>query len=272
MKESLRVLPLAENSAAWNMAVDEALVQGDLFEQPTLRFYEWTDQAVSIGTAQRARHDLRVDRINERGIALVRRASGGTAIYHQHQLGISLAIENWHRLNSTDITESYRAFGQLLSKAFASVGVEARPISIKEARGMRTDDPQSRCCLAGANPYEPFAQGRKVAGFAQIRRRDHSLIHAIVPLRFEPTKWAGLLASEPWTESELAETLDTAVAGLDAIAGREIAASELCDAVCAIFEAAGFEVEAGELSVEEKQVALNLYRDKYSQDSWTYRL
>ena len=272
VKESLRILPLAADSAARNMAIDEALVQADLFDRPTLRFYKWTDQAVSIGTAQRVRQDLRLDRIDDCGIALVRRASGGTAIYHQHQLGISLAVGNGHRLNSPDITESYRPFGQLLSTAFASLGVDARPIPIKKARGMRSDGPQSRCCLAGGNPYEPFAQGRKVAGFAQIRRRDHSLIHAIIPLRFEPTKWASFLASEPWTESELAESLALAVAGLDAIAGREIVARELCDAVCASFEAAGFELEAGELSVEEKQLAVKLYQERYSQPSWTYRL
>ena len=272
MTERMRIIPLAGGSAAWNMAVDEAFLQADLYDRPTLRFYEWTDQAVSIGTAQRVRADLRLDRIDECGVALVRRASGGTAIYHLDQLGVSLVIENGHRLNSHDITESYRSFGQLLSKAFASLGVDAKPLSIKEARGMRTDGPQRRCCLAGANPYEPFAEGKKVAGFAQIRRRDHSLIHAIIPLRFEPTRWASLLASEPWTESELAESLASAVAGLDAIAGREIVAGELCDAVWASFEEAGFKLEAGEPSHEEKQLALRLYRDKYSQASWTYRL
>ena len=272
MQASLRILQLAGESAGWNMAVDEALVQAELFEQPTLRFYEWTEQAVSIGTAQRVRQDLRLERIDNSGIALVRRASGGTAIYHKHQLGISLAIENGHLLNSPDITESYRPLGELLSNALSHVGIDAKPISIQEARGMGSDGPMRRCCLAGANPYEPFAQGKKVAGFAQIRRRDHSLMHAIIPLRFEPAEWASLLASEPWSESELAARLASTVSGLDAIAGRGIAAAELCDAVCASFEAAGFELEADELSTGEKQQAVTLFRDKYSHASWTYRL
>lgn len=272
VKSSLRVLPLAGGSAAWNMAVDEALLEAELFDRPTLRFYEWTEQAVSVGTAQRVRQDLRLNRIDESAIALVRRASGGTAINHQQQLGISLAIENEHRLNSPDITESYRSFGQLLSKAFARLGIDARPISIQEAREKRMDGPLSRCCLAGVNPYEPFVDGKKVAGLAQIRRRDHSLIHAIIPLRFEATRWASLLESAPWSERELAEMLSKTVAGFDAIAGRDIVAGEVCDAVCASFEAAGLELEAGELSQEERRLALRLYRDKYSQVAWTYRL
>ena len=272
MKEKMRVLPLAGGSAAWNMAVDEALLQADLFDRPTLRFYEWTDNAMSIGTAQRVRTDLRLDRIEERGIALVRRASGGTAIYHQHQLGISLAIENGHSLNSPDITKSYRPFGQALSNAFARVGLDAEPISLETARGMRTYGPINRCCLAGANPFEPFARGTKVAGLAQIRRRDHSLIHAVIPLRFDPAVWASLLASDPWTESQLAEGLSSTAAGLDAIAGRDIVARELCDAVCAEFEAAGFELAVSNLSAEEKRLAHGLYQDRYSQASWTYRL
>ncbi len=272
MKARLRILPLTGGSAAWNMAVDEALLDADLFDRPTLRFYEWTEQALSIGTAQRVRHDLRLDRIDGSGVALVRRASGGTAIYHEHQLGISLVVQNGHRLNSPDITESYRPFGELLSSAFAGVGIDAKPLSITEARGIRSAGPVARCCLAGANPYEPFARGRKVAGFAQVRRRDHSLIHAILPIRFDSDRWASLLVSDPWTESELAGELASTVAGLDAIAVREITAGELCDAVWASFEAAGFEMEAGELSLEEKERAIKLSRDKYSQASWTYRL
>ena len=272
VKASLRVLPLAGDSAAWNMAADEALLDAELYYRPTLRFYEWTERAVSIGTAQRVREDLRLDRIVESGIALVRRASGGTAIYHHHQLGISLAIENGHGLNSPDITESYRAFGQLLADAFGGLGINAEPISVAKAREKRIDGPMNRCCLAGANPYEPFAQGRKVAGFAQIRRRDVSLIHAVIPLRFEAANWASLLESEPWTQSKLVENLASTVAGLDTITGRDILAGDVCEAVCAGFEAAGFALEKGRLSAEERQLALRLHRDKYSDATWTYRL
>ncbi len=269
---SIRLLPLSAGAAAWNMAVDEALLEAGDQAGPTLRFYEWDEEAVSLGIAQRSADDLRLDRIRQRGISVVRRPSGGTTIYHQHQMAVALVLANDHRLNSPDITESYKSFAELLAQALASLGIEAEVISPLEARQKQSAAPISRCCLAGANPYEPFVNGRKAAGLAQVRRRNRSLIHAVIPLQFDPLAWAHLLQTDPLSEEQFAEKLSTLVFGLDQLAGRPITSDEVCQAIVTTVQAAGYEFVPAELSETERQLAEQLYRERYSQPAWTYRL
>ncbi len=272
MADRIRLLTLTAGSAAWNMAVDEALLEAGDHESPTLRFYEWDEEAISLGVAQRAADDLRLDSIQKRGLAVVRRPSGGTTIYHQHQMAAALVVTNDHRLSDADITESYKPFAEVLTSGFRRFGVDAEPIAPAQARLMKLAKPISRCCLAGANPYEPFVNGKKVAGLAQVRRRNCSLIHAVIPLRFDPWPWAQALNVEPLSEEEFADELSTLVIGLDRLSGRTVTPTEICRAIGDSIRALGYELAAGELCENERKLAEQLFRERYSQPAWTYRL
>jgi lipoate-protein ligase A len=87
---NLRWLPFAEGEAAWNMAVDEAILESHLQGRSptTLRFYGWAPPAVSIGYAQRIDPQV-VSDITSRGFSVVRRPTGGRAVLHQGDLTYS---------------------------------------------------------------------------------------------------------------------------------------------------------------------------------------
>ena len=86
---NLVIDPPAEG--AWNMAVDEALLDLAADEGvATLRFYQWSEPTLSLGYFQE--HRARSAHIESSACPLVRRHSGGGAIIHDRELTYSLAL------------------------------------------------------------------------------------------------------------------------------------------------------------------------------------
>jgi len=83
MKPIWRLLNTKNNSAAMNMAIDEALMSsqnGDAL--PALRFYGWTHPSFSFGYFQNIPEEVDMQKCNERGIDMVRRPTGGGTVIH----------------------------------------------------------------------------------------------------------------------------------------------------------------------------------------------
>ncbi|MBZ0097298.1 MAG: hypothetical protein K8H75_18245, partial [Sulfuricella sp.] len=113
------------NSANWNAGFDQDWLalhaQG---ERPDLlRFYR-SLPAASIGRHQALAHEIRLDYCRARGIEVVRRASGGGALYlDQNQPGLSLIISRpaeWGGLQ--DILARFCA---ALADGLARLGIQA---------------------------------------------------------------------------------------------------------------------------------------------------
>src|SRR2546428_13956388 len=77
---------------AWNMAVDEVLLDGVAAgNAPTLRFYSWTPACLSLGYFQPF-SIVNVEGCRGLGIDIVRRPTGGRAILHDRELTYSIAL------------------------------------------------------------------------------------------------------------------------------------------------------------------------------------
>src|SRR5204862_15230 len=70
--------------AAGASAVDEALWQGRRAgaSPPTIRFFAWAPPTVSLGYGQPLDRHVDVEACRRLGVGLVRRPTGGSAIYH----------------------------------------------------------------------------------------------------------------------------------------------------------------------------------------------
>ncbi|MEN1678854.1 MAG: lipoate--protein ligase family protein [Planctomycetota bacterium] len=76
---------------AWNMAVDEALLDWAIEHgEAILRFYRWREPTVSLGYFQK--HADRQRHPASAALPCVRRHSGGGALIHDHELTYSLAL------------------------------------------------------------------------------------------------------------------------------------------------------------------------------------
>jgi lipoate-protein ligase A len=204
MIRSIRLLPFAAADAATNMAADEVLLETASTQGwPSLRFYTWTEPTLSLGYFQPAAVKDTLPGV--RNLAWVRRASGGAAILHHHELTYGLALPPGPPWQSA---ESWICrFHHLLQDVLADHGVTARLVRCGEERKLG-----EVLCFLHQTPGDLTIAGSKVAGSAQRKLRGSLLQHGSLLLRrseFAPQLpgMCDLAERDLFTPPQLAELL-----------------------------------------------------------------
>ena len=178
----LRLLVDPPAGGAWNMAVDEALLEtAAATGQATLRFYQWQQPTLSLGYFQS--HADRAQHTTSCGCPIVRRASGGGAIIHDRELTYSLALP-LAADGRMAATELYTICHQTLIRALAEYGIlselyrpAAECIATEAVR-----ETQPFLCFQRRTCTDIVLSGAKIVGSAQRRRRGAVLQHGSVLL------------------------------------------------------------------------------------------
>src|SRR5438094_9157784 len=112
---------------AWNMAVDEVLLDGVAAGSapPTLRFYSWMPACLSLGYFQPS-SVVNVEGCHGLGIDIVRRPTGGRAILHDRELTYSVALPASVLGHDAGILPSYRRLSVALQAGLARLGIRVR--------------------------------------------------------------------------------------------------------------------------------------------------
>jgi lipoate-protein ligase A len=176
----LIVWPYQAAPGARNMALDEAAMHGAGRGEHLLRFYGWTPPCLSLGrnqpTPDRARGPARTPLVL--GDDIVRRPTGGRAVYHGPELTYALAVPERFLGGPRRI---YTATHAALGTALRALGVEPdRGAAVAGGEGTALD---SRGCFAAPAPGEISAGGRKLVGSAQWRHGGAILQHGSLLLR-----------------------------------------------------------------------------------------
>ena len=119
-----RVIFTPPARGAWNMAVDEAVLEtaGRKTSPPTLRLNAWQPACLSLGYAQSFR-DVDLPRIKANGWDVVRRVTGGRAILHIDELTYSVAAPPDDPRMFGSVLESYQRLAKALISAVRSLGL-----------------------------------------------------------------------------------------------------------------------------------------------------
>ena len=246
---------------AWNMAVDEAILEAydraAPWPAPTLRLYGWTPPALSIGKSQRSEgsYDERV--LAADGIDLVRRPTGGDAVLHEFERTFAVVGRLGTPPFDGGVLATYRTIAQALACGLAELGVAAEPIEPR--RGARPRP--AAACFERTGAWELAVDGRKLVGSAQARRRAAVLQHGSIPIRLEPARLGAAVGS----------AVDGArFTDLERACRRAIDADELDRSLVRGFAAAfGVALLAGRLSETEALRAAELRCWKYDSMAWT---
>ncbi|KAB8140305.1 lipoate--protein ligase family protein [Chloroflexia bacterium SDU3-3] len=113
---------------AWHMALDEVLLEEVAAGRrpPTLRIWEWASNAVVIGRFQSVRNEVDLDGAARHDVHVVRRISGGGAMFIEPGNTITYSIYAPQALVAGMPTvDSYAFLDQWVIDAFAEVGVKA---------------------------------------------------------------------------------------------------------------------------------------------------
>ena len=251
---------------AWNMAVDEVLLDGIAAGSapPTLRFYTWTPACLSLGYFQPF-SVVNVEGCRGLGIDIVRRPTGGRAILHDRELTYSVALPASVLGHDAGILPSYRRLSLALQAGLARLGIEVSLAPESEAPSRAG---QSPVCFDRPSAHEILLRGRKVVGSAQVRRAGALLQHGSIVI--EPqlaTLVACLRLEDPMRATR---RLAGGVAGIS-----EVGAFDPPSIAMAIAEAVASEFDVrlapGRLTEGESGAAGLLARSKYQSPAWTRR-
>ena len=190
-------------TAAWNMALDEALFEAaQEIGRPVLRFYGWSEPAATFGYSQHYQEVSSWTPLRP----LVRRITGGGLVPHDADWTYSLIVppaDPWYSLRAD---ESYRQLHEWVAAAFAAVQVPAQLSACCE----KTAPGQ---CFAGAEKFDVLAAGRKIAGAAQKRNKLGLLIQGSVQpgaQKIARTAWEEAMLNRSkteWMELNVSESI-----------------------------------------------------------------
>ena len=241
LRPVLRWLDTGAQHPTLNMGLDEALLCGDA---STLRFYGWSPPGLSLGYFQSSADfgDVPGDHV------VVRRLTGGGAIYHDREITFALTIDA--DLLPPSIPASYTLVHEAIARALRAHGVEARHDPGEGCSGQAR--PSEPWCLAEPGPHDLVDRsGLKLLGSAQRRIRTpraRVLHHGSLVL-------AAPAAAPPC--GAIGEDLDTS--GL-----RRGIATELASAL-------EMQLNAEKLTPEETAAARDLAAERYANDEFTHR-
>ena len=185
------------------MAIDEALLDEALHVgRASLRLYRWDPPTLSIGRNQP------LDEIEPRDVPIVRRPTGGQAVWHEHEVTYAVAAPI---AVFGSLRKAYCDIHTRLAAALRSLGVDAVLAPTRRPAG-----PSARPASCFATPVggEILVHSRKLVGSAQVRRRDAFLQHGSILLAGSQA-----IVSPVSGEITLAEVLGRAVSFEEVAAG-----------------------------------------------------
>ncbi len=264
-----RLLNTDHDDGFTNMAVDEAVMLAVAEGQspPTIRFYGWEPPCLSIGYAQSMTREVEVALCRQRGVDCVRRPTGGRAILHTDELTYSLAASQEERRVAGGVVESYRRLSVGLVLGLRSLGLDAAQAQRGKTRG------GTAACFDAPSHYEVTANGKKLVGSAQVRRKGAVLQHGSLPLQGDITRiFDYLKVSSEENREALREKLRQRAASLELVMGRVVPFAQVAEALARGFaEALNLELRAGELSACELNLVEELRESKYATAEWNFK-
>jgi lipoate-protein ligase A len=249
-QDKWRLLRIREDKGAMQMAIDEAvlLARAKDIVPNTLRFFTWKPPALTIGYFQSLKQEIDISNAERLGIDIVRRYTGGGAVFHDAELTYSLVVPEDEI--SFDIIESYNILCKGIINGLAYFGIEAefRPIN------------------------DIITRGKKISGNAQTRKKGIILQHGTILLDVDVrTMFSLLKVSSEKIKDKMIKKVEERVTSLKDESGRIITAEKVEEAMIKGFEQAlNIKLIEGKLSDKELEIARKLYEEKYSTKEWNY--
>ncbi len=247
--ELWRVIPLETHNAAMNMAIDEAISEAIAAGKapPTIRFYRWKPSAVSIGYFQGLHQEVAVDVCQRLGVEVVRRRTGGGAVYHDYDGEITYSVIAPEGMFPKGIIESYQIICGWIIKSLMRLGLEAQFHPINDL-------------LVG---------GKKISGNAQTRRGGVLLQHGTVLYDVDVDRMFSLLkvGQEKIADKLIADVKQRVTRVLD---HTSLPIEEVYQALLDGFTE-GKEFEEKQLTQEELKRAEELAQNRYATMEWNGR-
>lgn len=179
----MRIWETGRSPAKVNMMQDEFLLAGlEKDPHPVLHLYDWVGDCATFGHFIRPEKYFHLEKVEEQGLDLEKRPTGGGVIFHMFDLTFSLAIPISHPLYSPNTLECYaNVNGHVLQVICEFLGRSCQPVLLEKKLPPR-DEVSKYFCMACPTKYDVILEG-KVGGAAQRRSRFGFLHQGSISLR-----------------------------------------------------------------------------------------
>jgi len=244
-----RVMNLGKISLATALAMNDATIEAvrDGSVPPTISILRITPSAVSLGTFQSVSTDINADRCRELGIDIVRRQSGGGAVFDDANGEVQYAVVAPDDMFPNDILDGYRVVCGWVIDGLLGIGIKADFVPLNDIA----------------------VNGKKISGNAQTRKDGVFSQHGTVLYKVDfKTMFSVLNVSKEKISDKAIKSAEERVMGISSISGVSI--DELGLAVLKGLTN-GKQYRMGKLVKSEAQRAQSLYNNFYKSDRWTFK-
>ncbi|MGH8147377.1 MAG: lipoate--protein ligase family protein [Rhodanobacteraceae bacterium] len=243
-----RLVHAAPQAPTLHMALDEVLTDEVAAGRraPTLRVWEWSSSCVVIGRFQSLRNEVDADAARRHGIEVVRRISGGGAMFIEPGNTITYSLYAPETLVAgMNFQQSYAFMDAWVIKALAALGIKAW--------------------------YQPLnditSPAGKIAGAAQTRRGGAVLHHVTMAYDIDTAKMLDVLRIGREKLSDKAT--QSAAKRVDPLRSQTgLARADIIDSMIASFRDS-HGLADDELSADELERAAALVATKFATAAWT---
>ena len=253
--ETWRFLPIESRNGYWNMALDEAILKAVIEKKSpnTLRFFKWDPSTINIGRNQSLSDEVDVKIAKEKGFDIVRRITGGGAVFHDRNREITYSIicplNFLNGLNAVKILEQFEIITQGIIHGLTFYGLEPEKGVIH--------------CPA------LFLDGKKISGNAQLRKKGHLLQHGTILLDIDPELMYSVLKTpQGMSKSRMVRSVYAKCVGLKDFI-ETLDEERLISSLKKGFEnTLKIQLEEGSFSDFELNVAEKIVEERYSDEKW----
>jgi lipoate-protein ligase A len=242
-----RLIVDSARDAFSNMAIDKAILFAG--KQPTVRFYSWQPAAVSIGCFQSLLLEVDTLKCREQNIDVVRRITGGGAVFHDKELTYSIVLREKNKFLPGNLLVSYEKICSAVIAGLSVLGLRAEYAPLNDI----------------------LVNGKKVSGCAQTRRNKGVLQHGTMIMGVDVEKMFSLLrVPDEKIRGKMIASAKERVTSIEKELGRIVSFAEAAAALKKGFEQTfGMELVAGNLTEKELLLATE-FRKEFASNEWNY--
>jgi lipoate-protein ligase A len=251
------------------MAIDEAIFRANKHEEllPTLRFYNWQCPSISIGYFQNVKKEINVEACRKHNIDIVRRPTGGKAVFHEDELTYAVISKEKGFLFPQDILGTYKIISLCIGKGLSTLGINANLAG--------PDTPPRKgyldtSCFSSSSRHELLVDGRKICGSAQLRSHGFFLQHGSILIDFDPVKTCTFINSHRYVDiKKQSIQLQKSITSIRDYVKSNIDLVELSKIMKGAFEEVlDIQFVEQELTPLENSLKTKLLNNKYLCDQW----
>lgn len=159
------------------MAKDAALLaQLDPQGPSLLHFYDWNGPCLTYGYFADPHRYLNMEALQNYGLQMARRPTGGGIIFHLSDLSFSVLLSARHPHFSLNTLDNYAFINQKVAEAITCLTSHMIQPQLLSQEILCLSQECHAFCMAKPTQYDLIVEGRKMGGAAQ-RRKKQGLLH-----------------------------------------------------------------------------------------------